>query len=132
MADPEDVVRQFLTLLALPDTAAAAELLHEDVEWRNSRMPTMRGKGRVGGMLREMERRRIGFRVELHHVAADGEMVLTDRTDVLGFGRFETAFWVGGTFEVRNGLIVLWDDHFSWGALAGGSLKGLFRALTVR
>jgi limonene-1,2-epoxide hydrolase len=98
--------------------------LSEDVVWRNTGLPTVRGR-RVGGMLRDMERRGIGFEARLHHIAADGDIVLTDRTDVLRYKRWESAFWVCGTFEVRDGRIVLWDDHFSAGNLLVASVKGL-------
>ena len=53
-------------------------------------------------------------------------MVLTDRTDVLRKGKWETSFWVRGTFEVRDGKITLWDDAFSW-PTSPGSLIGLTR-----
>jgi limonene-1,2-epoxide hydrolase len=83
----------------------------------------------VTGALLDMEKRGIGFAVRMHHLAADGPVVLTERTDVLTYRRFETAFWVCGTFEVREGRIVLWDDHFSWGNLLGSSVVGLLRAV---
>ncbi len=118
------VVRQFLTLLETGQAAAAVALLADDVEWRNTGMPTIRGR-KVGGMLLDMERRRIGFRADLHHLAENGEIVLTDRTDYLSYRRWESVFWVCGTFEVRDGRIVLWDDHFSMGNFVAASLKGL-------
>jgi limonene-1,2-epoxide hydrolase len=127
----EAVVRQFLSLLET-DPAASVELLHDDVEWRNTGLPTVRGKRRVGAMLRDMEKRKIGFEATMHHVAATGDVVLTDRTDVLRFGRWETSFWVRGTFEVVDGTIRLWDDAFSWGDFTRGSLVGLVRALRRR
>jgi limonene-1,2-epoxide hydrolase len=36
---------------------------------------------------------------------------------------------VCGTFELRNGRIVLWDDHFSVGNVLAASLKGLAGAV---
>jgi limonene-1,2-epoxide hydrolase len=87
-------------------------------------MPTFRG-AKVVGMLRDMERRGIGLRVDLHHVASNGPIVLTDRTDHLSYKRWESAFWVCGTFEVRDDLITLWDDHFSIGNVLTGSIRGL-------
>jgi limonene-1,2-epoxide hydrolase len=128
----EAVVRQFLELLHEPDTKAAVELLHDDVEWRNSGAPTLRGKKRVGGMLRDMEKRHIGFEAKMHHVAATGDVVLTDRTDVLSVGRWETSFWVRGTFEVVDGTIRVWDDAFSWADLTRSSLMGAVRAVLPR
>jgi limonene-1,2-epoxide hydrolase len=131
MTTPAETVREFLRLLELPDTEAAVALLDDDVEWRNTGMPTIRGR-RVHGMLRDMERRGIGFAVTVHHVAATDGIVLTERTDVLSYWRWRTSFWVCGTFEVVDGRIVLWDDHFSWGSLLGSSVTGLVRALARR
>lgn len=127
MNEPAQVVRDFLSLLADGEAESAIALLSRDIEWRNTGMPTYTG-GKVRAMLRDMERK-VGFGVTIHHLAADGPIVLTDRTDVLRKGRFETKFWVCGTFEVRDGVIVLWDDHFSMGNLLVSSLKGGLRAL---
>ena len=113
------VVRDFLEALAVPDTARALSLLDPDVEWRNTGLPTFRGK-RVHGMIRDMERRKVGFGVEIHAIAEEGDTVLTDRTDYLWKGPFKTGFWVRGTFTVRDGLITVWDDAFSMGNLLKG------------
>lgn len=122
------VVQSFLSSLQHGDAEAAVALLSPDVEWRNTGMPTFRGR-KVVGMLRDMERRGIGFRVDMHHIAANGPVVLTDRTDYLTYGRWESAFWVCGTFEVRDGLITLWDDHFSMGNFVAASIRGVFGVL---
>jgi limonene-1,2-epoxide hydrolase len=116
---PVDVVSDFLEALAEPDTARATSLLDPEVEWRNTGLPTFRGK-RVHAMIRDMERRNIGFGVDIHAIAANGDTVLTDRKDYLWKGPVRTGFWVRGTFTVRDGLITVWDDAFSM----GGFLKG--------
>ncbi len=131
-SDSGAVVRRFFELLVAKDAAAAAALLADDLEWRNTGMPTIHGGRRVGGMLRDMERRRISFTADVHHVAASGPFVLTERTDYLGTGRFAADFWVCGTFRVDDGRITLWDDHFSWGNAAAGVVRGAFRALRGR
>jgi len=131
MNDAETVVREAFRLLEEGNADAAVELLDPEVQWRNSGLPTVRGK-RVPGMLKDMERRGVRFSVQLHHVAADGDVVLTDRTDVLTYGRWSASFWVRGTFEVRDGKIVLWDDAFSWGDFLSASVLGLVRAVTPR
>ncbi|HET7689892.1 MAG TPA: limonene-1,2-epoxide hydrolase family protein [Nocardioidaceae bacterium] len=118
-AAPLDIVREFLEAMAEPDTARATSLLAPDVEWRNTGLPTFRGK-RVHGMIRDMERRKIGFGVDLHAIAAHGDTVLTDRKDYLWKGPLRTGFWVRGTFTVRDGLITVWDDAFSMGGLLKG------------
>ena len=127
--DPEAVVRRFFELLIGREADAAAQLLADNVEWRNTGIPTIRGARRVGGILRDMERRRFTFSADLHHLAATGAVVLTERTDFLGRGRFVSDFWVCGTFRVEDGRIVLWDDHFSWGSFLAGFARGAIRAL---
>ena len=130
MTQSEQVVRDFLSLLE-KDPDASVALLHDDVEWRNSGMPTIRGR-RVVGMLRDMKKRGIGFAAVTHHAAANGGVVLTDRTDYLRFGRWENSFAVRGTFEVVDGKIRVWDDTFSWTALTRSSVVGLLRVLRPR
>ena len=122
--EPEETVREFFRLLALPDTQAAVALLDDEVVWKNTGLPTIKGR-RVGGMLLDAERRGISVDITIHHAAANGSVVLTDRTDVLRKGKWETSFWVRGTLEVRDGKIVLWDDAFSWLDFARGSVVGL-------
>lgn len=128
MNDEIDVVRRFFALLEADQAESAVALLSPDVEWRNTGMPTLRGN-KVGGMLLDMERRRIGFRVDLHHIAGADGIVLTERTDYLNYRRWSSAFGVCGTFAVEDGLITLWDDHFSPGSVVAASLKGLLGAI---
>ena len=125
----ETVVRSFLEHLARKETDAALALLDDDVVWRNTGLPTFEGK-QVHTMLRDLERRGIGFDVQWKHVAAAGDVVLTDRTDVLSAGAWQTSFGVRGTFEVRDGKIVLWDDAFSWLQLLGSGVPGLARMIS--
>lgn len=123
-----EVVRRFLGLLGEGRADDATALLADDVVWRNTGMPTFTG-ARVATMLRDMERRGIGFEARIRHLAAEGDVVLTDREDVLRYKRWESAFWVCGTFEVREGRIALWDDHFSPGNVLVASLRGLLAAV---
>ncbi len=131
MSQPAEVVRDFLEAIAVPDTVRALSHLDPDVEWLNTGLPTVRGR-RVHAVLRDMERRRVGFGVTIHAIAAEGDTVLTDRTDVLQVGRLRTEFWVCGTFTVRGGLITRWDDHFSAGNVLVGFVRGTTRALRGR
>jgi limonene-1,2-epoxide hydrolase len=132
MTDAEAVVRRTLHLLETGRADEAVELLDPEIEWRNTGLPTVRGAQRVGRMLKDMERRGISFSAEFHHLATDGDAVLTDRTDVLRYGRWSASFWVRGTFVVRDGRIVLWDDAFGWGNFLGACLIGLWRTLLPR
>jgi limonene-1,2-epoxide hydrolase len=130
--EPVAVVETFLTLLADRRAEEALALLSPDVEWRNTGLPTLRG-ARAINALRQMERRNITFHADTHHIAgttsstagAVESVVLTDRTDFLGYGRFEASFWVCGTFTVREGRITVWSDHFAGGNVVVGMIRGL-------
>lgn len=128
MSTPESVVRDLLDKLAAGDADGAIELLDVDVVWRNTYLPTFRGP-QVAQQLRGMVARGIGFEVVHHHIATTGDVVLTDRTDVLTYGPWRSEFWVRGTFEVRDGKVVLWDDAFSWADAIGSGVVGLVKGL---
>lgn len=128
-ASAQTVVRSFLEHLARRETEQALALLADDVVWRNTAMPAFEG-ARVHAMIRDMEARGIGFDVRWKHVAADGDAVLTDRTDVISYGSWETSFGVRGTFEVRDGRIAVWDDSFSWLELLGSGVLGVVRMIS--
>ena len=63
------------------------------------------------GLARWLARYATGFEARLHNIAGDGPAVFTQRTDVLERGRFRAEFCVRGTFEVRDGRIILWRDY---------------------
>ncbi|QYG93094.1 SnoaL-like domain-containing protein [Iamia sp. SCSIO 61187] len=109
-----EVVLAFLGHLERMDVAAALDLVADDVVYQNVPLPPDRGRAAVARTLHGMMRLGSGFRVENHNIAANGPVVLTERTDVLSVGRVDAAFWVCGTFEVHDGRITLWRDRFDW------------------
>src|SRR6478735_11023113 len=127
----ETVVRELLDHLAAGEVEEAIELLDVDVVWRNTFLPTFRGP-QVAKALRDMVARGIDFEVVHRHLATDGDVVLTDRTDVLSYGRWRSEFWVRGTFEVRDGKVLVWDDAFSWVDAVGSGVLGLVKGLLPR
>ena len=72
------------------------------------------------------------FRVHFHHVAADGDVVLTERSDALGVGPVEQRFWVHGRFELRDGRIAVWHDSFDFRDYAVSLVRGLAGAVAPR
>jgi limonene-1,2-epoxide hydrolase len=112
--------------LARFDVDAALELVTEDLEYINVSLPAVHGRERFALLARAMMRPdRLGFKVYFHHVATDGDVVLTDRVDELNFRRFATRFWVYGRFVVRDGQIAVWRDSFDWLDVTIGNLRGL-------
>lgn len=131
-----DVVLAFLGHLERMDVDAALALMSDDAVYQNVPLPPDRGRRAVERTLRRMMGVGSGFRVENHNIAANGPVVLTERTDVLSVGPVDAAFWVCGTFEVHDGLITLWRDRFDWVdfslAWVRGGAKAAFAAARSR
>ncbi len=124
-----EIVAAFLDAMGRLDADAALALMAEDAVYENVSLPAARGKDAVAKQLRMIAKYLTGFEAINHRIVGDGETVLTERTDVITIGRFSASFWVCGTFEVRDGRIVLWRDHFDWANLLVGSAAGAGRAL---
>jgi limonene-1,2-epoxide hydrolase len=125
---PEAVVRAFLE--RMEDGEVSADLLAEDAVWINVGLPTVRGRDRIVGLLRFGLQRGGIFRVHFHHVAGKGPVVLTERSDAIGFGRFEQRFWVHGRFEVVDGKITVWRDSFDFLDYTRSLVRGLAGVLS--
>ncbi|MHA7833618.1 MAG: limonene-1,2-epoxide hydrolase family protein [Algiphilus sp.] len=126
---PEETVTAFLQALQDCDFSAVRALLAPDLAYTNVSLPTLRGGERVARMLELALRRGGGFEVETHHIAVNGDTVLTERTDVVKLGPVHARFWVCGTFQVRDGQIVVWRDYFDWMALSRGVVRGIIGAV---
>jgi limonene-1,2-epoxide hydrolase len=126
--DPAEVVRAFLRALEAKKLDEALALLTEDAVWINVSLPTVRGRRRIEYLLRPLEGAS-GFRVHFDNIAADGNVVLTERTDELSIGPVALRLWVYGRFEVVDGQIALWRDSFDWLDLTVGLVRGLAGAV---
>jgi limonene-1,2-epoxide hydrolase len=96
----------------------------DEIVWQNVGFPTMRGRQRIVNLLRRGQGR-FGFEVKIHRIAADGNTVLTERTDALVIGPLRLQFWVCGVFEVHGGRITLWRDYFDMLDITKATLRGL-------
>lgn len=119
------VVRAFLASLELLDLDRAMSYIADDIAYTNVSTPTVRGREGVRRTLAGFLRFATGFEAVNHRIAADGPVVLTERTDAFVIGRLRIQFWVCGRFEVRDGQITVWRDYFDWANVTGGVLRGL-------
>jgi limonene-1,2-epoxide hydrolase len=117
-------VETFLYALQDEDFATAESALADDIVWQNVGWPTLRGRKRIMTIFRRGEGRS-GFEVKIHRIAADGNAVLTERTDALIIGPLRVQFWVCGVFEVHGGRITLWRDYFDMWDITKATLRGL-------
>jgi limonene-1,2-epoxide hydrolase len=117
-------VETFLYALQDEDFDTADRSLADNIEWENVGFPTIRGRQRIVGLLRRGEGK-MGFEVKIHRIAAEGNAVLTERTDAIVFGPLRIQFWVCGTFEVHAGRITLWRDYFDTVDFLKGTVRGI-------
>jgi len=117
-----EVVEAFFTAMAKDDVPTGAALLAPDIEWLNTGLPTVRGRG-VFRILKTLPRLSVEFDFAMHEIDEDGETVRTQRTDVLRWGPIASRFHAAGDFVVRDGKIHRWDDRYSMAEV----LTGFFR-----
>jgi limonene-1,2-epoxide hydrolase len=128
-SQPQAVVEAFLAALAGPDLAGAAALLDEEITYVNVGLPPIHGRRRTVGVLKQLTRPGVSFEVYLHAIAANGPVVLTERTDVLVLGRLRMQFWIAGRFDVHDGQITLWRDSFDYLDMLRSFVRGLAGAV---
>jgi limonene-1,2-epoxide hydrolase len=117
-------VETFLYAMQDEDFDTVDRLMADNIEWQNVGFPTIRGRERIVSMMRRGQGR-FGFEVKIHRIAAEGNAVLTERTDALVFGPLRLQFWVCGVFEVHADRITLWRDYFDMLDFAKATLRGL-------
>jgi limonene-1,2-epoxide hydrolase len=122
--DNARTVETFLYALQDEDFDTAESVLADNIVWQNVGYPTLRGRQRIVKLFRSGQGR-FGFEVKIHRIAADGNAVLTERTDALILGPLRLQFWVCGTFEVHAGQITLWRDYFDAFDFFKGTVRGV-------
>ncbi|MDG3011366.1 limonene-1,2-epoxide hydrolase [Rhodococcus sp. D2-41] len=117
MQTPEQLVTEFCARWTDADAATLSEYFTEDAIYHNIPMEPLEGKAAIrtflDGFLASFE----GIEFQVHRQAANGAVVMNERTDVLrGAGR-STPIQVMGVFEVRDGKIAAWRDYFDMAAV---------------
>ncbi|WP_343603236.1 limonene-1,2-epoxide hydrolase family protein [Mycobacterium sp.] len=123
-AQNTNTVEAFLHALADDDLDTAETVLADDLVYQNVGLPAIHGRRRTMALFRRAEGR-VKFQVKIHRIAADGDAVLTERTDALIAGPLRLQFWVCGVFEVHDGRITLWRDYFDFYDMLKATVRGL-------
>ena len=107
-----DVVRRFCAAWADGDVEALLEYFTDDAVYHNIPIAPVTGRDAIRttieGFAAGVEK--IEFRVD--NIAADGDVVLTERVDVFTTPAATIELPVMGTFEIRDGKIAAWRDYF--------------------
>jgi len=123
MASPTEVVREFCAAFGAKDLTTIERLLDDKAVYHNVGMEPAVGKDASLASIKGFVDMAESFTFEIHHVAAEGDTVLTERTDTMTVDGNAMPIPVMGAFEVRDGLIVAWRDYFDMG-LVGRLMAG--------
>ena len=111
---PQQTVEAFIGHWNACDIDAMLALCAEDIVYHNIPMEPVIGTAQMRAMVDSFFVNLAGCDWQTHAIAANGNTVLTERTDGFTFkdGR-RAAIRVMGTFEIgADGLITAWRDYF--------------------
>jgi limonene-1,2-epoxide hydrolase len=117
---PQQTVEAFISHWNSGDIDAMMALCAEGIIYHNIPMEPINGTTAMRGMVEGFMADIAKCEWETHAIAANGKVVLTERTDVFIFkdGR-RAAIRVMGTFEMGDdGLITHWRDYFDMAEFA--------------
>jgi limonene-1,2-epoxide hydrolase len=110
--EPIDIVRRFCDTWSTGDIDAIMAFFADDAVYDNIPMEAVTGtdaiRAFIAGFSENIEK--VEFRVD--NVAANGDVVLTERVDIFTLPGKTIELPVMGTFEVRGGKIAAWRDYF--------------------
>src|SRR5689334_18734810 len=111
-SQPIDVVRDFCAAWEKGDTDALLAYFTDDAVYHNIPLDPVNGRDAIRATIEGFTAgvERIEFQV--HQIAAAGNVVLTERTDVFVLPAASLSLPVMGAFEIRDGHIAGWRDYF--------------------
>lgn len=109
---PEAIVRAFCAAWDDIDLDRILALLAPDAVYQSGPARPVRGHDQIAALLREMTRGLSACEFEILHLAVSGDVVFTERRDVVTVGGVTAVLPVVGVFEIRDGMIREWREHF--------------------
>jgi limonene-1,2-epoxide hydrolase len=120
------IVTEFLKACEDFDFDKAWGYVTDDFYYRNNPFPATKTKESSKKQLKLLVGSLKEFKVEIHQIAANGNVVLNERSDIFIGSFFYISLPVNGIFKIRDGKICQWDDHFDFLTLMIASLKSPF------
>src|SRR5436190_22365502 len=109
---PAELVTRFCAAWSTGDLDAIVEFFSDDAVYHNIPVAPVTGrdaiKATIAGFTANVQS--VEFRV--NNLAANGNVVLTERVDVFTFPNATLELPVMGTFEIVDGRIAAWRDYF--------------------
>ena len=109
---PVEVVRRFCALWADGDLDAIVGAFTDDAVYHNIPIDPVTGPEAIRTFIEGFLTGIDSVEFQLRAIAADGDVVLTERVDVFVAPGRRLELPVMGTFEVRDGRIAAWRDYF--------------------
>ena len=116
MADAIDVVRDFCSAWEARDQQRILDAFTDDGVYHNMPLDPAVGKAAIAALLGVILGPASDVKFEIKHIAAVGDVVLTERVDRFIIGGKTVDLPVMGAFEVRDGKIAAWRDYFDMAA----------------
>ena len=116
MADAIQVVREFCSAWEARDQQRILESFTDDGVYHNMPLEPAVGKAAIAALLGVILGPASEVKFEIGHIAAAGDVVLTERIDRFVMGGKTVELPVMGAFEVRDGKIAAWRDYFDMAA----------------
>ena len=113
MADAAQVVRDFCELMVKRDAEALRGFFTDDAVYQNCGMPGTYGVDDiVANLAGQFEMFPDSYEYVVKNLAADGDVVLTERVDMIRTPSGVQGVPVMGTFVLRGGKIARWHDYW--------------------
>jgi limonene-1,2-epoxide hydrolase len=112
VSDAQEIVDEFLKVVAKRDYDRALPMLAEDIEYQNMMMPPIHGREAVRETLEMLLGMCADSEWVVHRELTDGTVVMNERSDRFHLNGEWFDLPVMGVFEVRDGLIATWRDYF--------------------
>lgn len=114
MSAAKDLVQHFCELMVKRDAEALRPLVADDAVYQNTGMPASEGVDAIiANLAGQFGAFPDSYEYRLQHIAADGDVVMTERLDMIkGPDGTLHGVPVMGTFVVTDGKITRWTDYW--------------------
>jgi limonene-1,2-epoxide hydrolase len=113
MADARGIVQEFCDLMVKRDAEALRRFFTDDAVYQNCGMPATVGvDGIVANLAGQFGMFPDSYEYVMKNIAADGDVVLTERLDMIRTPSGVQGVPVMGTFVLRDGKIRRWHDYW--------------------